>query len=99
MKYVQDLLKKFLNPTLEWVKCSVKDVKTVITEIKTGQKFSNDRHESFQMRDEQTKAVNKTYNYFQSIWKEDKNSAPRFLWNEMRFAKHFLHINRKEIRI
>ena len=32
--------KKFLNPTLEWVKCSVKDVKTVITEIKTGQKFT-----------------------------------------------------------
>lgn len=82
--------KKFLNPTLEWVKCSVKDVKTVITEIKTGQKFSNDRHESFQMRDEQTKAVNKTYNYFQSIWKEDKNSAPRFLWNaKMRFGKTF----------
>lgn len=82
--------KKFLNPTLEWIRCSVEDVKTVITEIKTGQKLSGTRHEDFEMRDEQANAVDKTYNYFHSIWKEDKNSAPRFLWNaKMRFGKTF----------
>ena len=26
--------KGFLNPTLEWIRCSVNDVKTVITELK-----------------------------------------------------------------
>ena len=82
--------KKFLNPTLEWIRCSVEDVKTVITEIKTGQKLSGTRHEDFEMRDEQANAVDKTYNYFHSIWKEDNNSAPRFLWNaKMRFGKTF----------
>ncbi|MDC1498562.1 DEAD/DEAH box helicase family protein [Amylibacter sp.] len=82
--------KKFLNPTLEWIRCSVKDVKTAITELQTGQKLSGSRHEDFGMRDEQASAVEKTYDYFNSIWKEDKNSAPRFLWNaKMRFGKTF----------
>lgn len=82
--------KKFINPTLEWISCSVNDVKTVIAEIKTGQKLSGTRHESFGMRDEQSSAVDKTYDYFHSIWKEDANSAPRFLWNaKMRFGKTF----------
>jgi hypothetical protein len=72
------------------MRCSVKDVKTVITELQTGRKLSGDRHEQFGMRDEQASAVDKTYDYFHSIWKEDKNSAPRFLWNaKMRFGKTF----------
>ena len=42
------------------------------------------------MRDEQASAVDKTYDYFNSIWKEDKHAAPRFLWNaKMRFGKTF----------
>ena len=45
--------KGFLNPTLEWIRCSVNDVKTVITELQTGQKLSGTRHEDFAMRDEQ----------------------------------------------
>jgi hypothetical protein len=72
------------------MRCSVKDVKTAITELQTGQRVSGDRYEKFGMRDEQASAVDKTYDYFQSIWKEDKNSAPRFLWNaKMRFGKTF----------
>ncbi len=82
--------KGFLNPTLEWMRCSVNDVKTVITELQTGQKLSGTRHEGFYMRDEQASAVDKTYDYFESIWKEDKNASPRFLWNaKMRFGKTF----------
>ena len=82
--------KKFQKSTLEWIRCSVKDVKTAITELQTGQRLSGDRYEQFGMRDEQASAVDKTYDYFHSIWKEDKNSAPRFLWNaKMRFGKTF----------
>ena len=42
------------------------------------------------MRDEQVAAVDKTYDYLRSIWAEDKNASPRFLWNaKMRFGKTF----------
>ena len=82
--------KRFQKSTLEWMRCSVKEVKTAITELQTGQRLSGERYEQFGMRDEQACAVDKTYDYFHSIWKEDKNSAPRFLWNaKMRFGKTF----------
>lgn len=82
--------KRFPKAELEWIRCSVNDVKTAITELQTGQRLSGDRFEQFGMRDEQASAVNKAYDHFQSIWKEDKNSAPRFLWNaKMRFGKTF----------
>lgn len=82
--------KGFENPMLEWVRCKLNDVKTVLTELRTGQRISGTHHETFGMRDEQASAVEKTYDYFQSIWEEDKNSAPRFLWNaKMRFGKTF----------
>lgn len=82
--------KGFENPDLEWMRCSVKDVRTVITELRTGQKFTGTHSETFKMRWEQAEAVNKTYSYFHSIWNEDKNAVPRFLWNaKMRFGKTF----------
>ena len=82
--------KGFENPMLEWVRCTLKDVKTVLTELRTGQRVSGTHHETFPMRDEQSAAVDKTYDYFTSIWEEDKNAAPRFLWNaKMRFGKTF----------
>ena len=85
------LVKKgFGNPELEWVRCSVEDVKTVLTELRTGQRFSGTHHETFGMRAEQADAVDKTFGYYQSIWAEDANAAPRFLWNaKMRFGKTF----------
>jgi hypothetical protein len=82
--------KGFENPMLEWVRCSLKDLKTVLTELRTGQRVSGTHHETFGMRDEQAAAVDKTFDYFRSIWAEDKNAAPRFLWNaKMRFGKTF----------
>ncbi|GKQ57485.1 GIY-YIG nuclease family protein [Sphaerotilus sulfidivorans] len=82
--------KGFDNPELEWVRCSVEDVKTVLTELRTGQRFSGTHHETFGMRAEQADAVGKTFDYYQSIWAEDSNAAPRFLWNaKMRFGKTF----------
>lgn len=85
------LVKKGLdNPELEWVRCTVDDVKTVLTELRTGQRLTGTHHESFGMRAEQAEAVNKTLDYYQSIWAEDSNAAPRFLWNaKMRFGKTF----------
>jgi len=82
--------KGFVNTELEWVRCSVSDVKTVITELRTGQRFTGTHHETFGMRREQVEAVNKTHAYFHSIWKEDMHAVPRFLWNaKMRFGKTF----------
>jgi hypothetical protein len=82
--------KGFENVELEWMRCSVKDVKTVLAELRTGQKFTGTHHETFPMRREQLDAVAKTSDYYQSIWAEDKNAVPRFLWNaKMRFGKTF----------
>ena len=85
------LVKKgFNNTTLEWVHCTVADVATVLAELRTGQRLGGTHHETFGLRGEQLDAVNKTQDYFQSIWAEDANAAPRFLWNaKMRFGKTF----------
>ena len=82
--------KKFKKVELEWMRCSVVDVQTVLTELRKGQKFSGTHHETFPMRREQGEAVEKTFAYYQSIWAENKKAAPRFLWNaKMRFGKTF----------
>ncbi|HEY6768789.1 MAG TPA: DEAD/DEAH box helicase family protein [Candidatus Sulfotelmatobacter sp.] len=82
--------KKFANTELEWMCCTVKDVKTVLTELRTGQRFTGTHHETFEMRREQEEAVKVTHAYFLSRWREDKNAVPRFLWNaKMRFGKTF----------
>ena len=78
------------NTELEWMRCTVKDLKTVLTEMRTGQRLSSTRDLTFAMRREQADAVNKTHDYFHSIWKEDMHAVPRFLWNaKMRFGKTF----------
>ncbi len=82
--------KNFANPELEWMRCTVKDVKAVLTELRTGQQFTGTHHQTFPMRREQAEAVQKTFDYFNSIWAENKKAAPRFLWNaKMRFGKTF----------
>ncbi len=78
------------NADLEWMRCTVKDVKTVLTELRTGQRFTGTHDQTFAMRAEQRAAVDKTHAYFHSIWKEDMHAVPRFLWNaKMRFGKTF----------
>lgn len=84
------LRKGFENTVLEWMRCRLEDVKTVLTELRTGQKFSGTHSDTFAMRAEQRAAVEKTHDYFHSIWKEDMHAVPRFLWNaKMRFGKTF----------
>jgi Type III restriction enzyme, res subunit len=80
----------FADDKLEWVRCSLKDVRTVLTELRTGQAFTGTHHEMFMMRREQIEAVNKTHAYFHSLWRENMHAVPRFLWNaKMRFGKTF----------
>lgn len=82
--------KKFENAELEWVRCTLKDVKTVLTELRTGKRLTGTHHETFAMRREQVEAVEKTFDYYKSIWAENKKAVPRFLWNaKMRFGKTF----------
>ncbi len=82
--------KGFENTELEWMRCSVADIQTVLTELRTGQRFTGAHHATFPMRREQAEAVHKTHAYFHSIWQEDMHAVPRFLWNaKMRFGKTF----------
>lgn len=84
------LRKGFANPLLEWMACSVVDVRTVLAELRSGQAYEGSHHEDFPMRDEQRAAVEKTFAYYHSIWREDADAVPRFLWNaKMRFGKTF----------
>ncbi|HET6399892.1 MAG TPA: DEAD/DEAH box helicase family protein [Candidatus Kapabacteria bacterium] len=80
----------FANAELEWMRCRVKDVKTVLTELRTGVRFTGTHHETFPVRREQAEAVKQTHAYFMSRWSEDMHAVPRFLWNaKMRFGKTF----------
>ena len=82
--------KKFDNQDGEWMRCSVEDIKAVLNELYTGRAHAGTRDLSFLMRAEQRQAVEKTHDYFHSIWKEDMHAVPRFLWNaKMRFGKTF----------
>ena len=78
------------NAALEWMRCTLRDLKTVLTELRTGKRFAGSHDQTFAMRAEQRAAVDKTHAYFHSIWKEDMHAVPRFLWNaKMRFGKTF----------
>lgn len=67
--------KGFQNVELEWVRCAVKDVQTVLTELRTGKPLTGTHHATFPMRREQADAVNKTCDYFQSIWPKTRTPS------------------------
>ena len=80
----------FENVELEWMQCTADDVLTAIQELRSGQELSGTRHQNFAMRAEQAVAVEKAAAYYESIWAEDDEVVPRFLWNaKMRFGKTF----------
>lgn len=86
--------KGFENPHLgssrEWVRCKPADVLTAIAELRAGEAYTGQRYQNFAMRPEQESAVAQTLAYYQSIWAENPQAAPRFLWNaKMRFGKTF----------
>ncbi len=74
----------------EWFNCGVEDVKAAIREIKSGIKLDGIRNQTFKMRPEQHRAVQKTIEYFTQAKKDEPERAPKFLWNaKMRFGKTF----------
>jgi hypothetical protein len=82
--------KGFENVELEWMRCTADDVLVAIKELQTSAARTGSHTEDFKLRGEQSAAVKKTSDYFNSIWQEDKDAVPRFLWNaKMRFGKTF----------
>ncbi len=74
----------------EWMRCTAADVLTARAELRRGKPLVGTHHANFPMRAEQQAAVDKTHAYFQSIWAENAQAVPRFLWNaKMRFGKTF----------
>ncbi|WP_104129597.1 DEAD/DEAH box helicase family protein [Cryobacterium sp. N21] len=74
----------------EWMRCTVQQVLTAITELREHRELSGTRHESFGTRDEQAEAISKTLAFFRREWDADPEAVPRFLWNaKMRFGKTF----------
>ena len=89
---VHKVLRKngFLNPEGEWFKCSVDDVRSALASIKLGELKVDGRLNSFGMRPEQARAVDKTADFFKSYLQEEGGAIPHFLWNaKMRFGKTF----------
>lgn len=79
-----------INPTGEWFKCSVDDVRSALNVIKSGDVSYKGRPLNFSMRPEQQAAVEKTATYFKSHNQLEDGSPPHFLWNaKMRFGKTF----------
>jgi len=80
----------FKNEAGEWFRCTVTDVKAALIAIKTGEISEDRRTQDFNLRPEQTNAIDKTIAYFKSYKKENPNKTPHFLWNaKMRFGKTF----------
>src|SRR3982750_4611586 len=48
---VHDALRRkgFANPFLEWMRCSVADVRTVLAELRSGKEYDGSHHEDFPM--------------------------------------------------
>ena len=61
--------KGFENPIFgsarEWMRCTPDDVRTAITELRTGVRLSGTHHETFPMRPEQASAVDKAEGYYE----------------------------------
>lgn len=82
--------KGFEHVELEWIRCGIDDLKTVLAELRSGLRYEGSHHQTFEMRAEQAAAVDQTLSYYQSIWAEDPGASPHFLWNaKMRFGKTF----------
>lgn len=78
------------NPTNEWFKCSVNDVKAAIVAVTRREANVQDRTQTFGLRPEQEEAVAQTLAYFKRAQQETPNRTPHFLWNaKMRFGKTF----------
>jgi len=91
------LKKKGFKPILdkddkktEWFECSIDDIKASIVAVREHINNVENRTQTFNMRPEQKRAVDKTIAYYISAKKEQPEKAAKFLWNaKMRFGKTF----------
>jgi hypothetical protein len=78
------------NPSHEWFKCTVQQVRAAVLAVRERTTNTEDRTLSFGMRPEQLEAVEMTANYFRKAKTEQPGHASHFLWNaKMRFGKTF----------
>lgn len=90
-KDVHRLLRRqgFSNPEGEWFSCTAEDVVATVRALRNGTEDELLRTETFTMRPEQRRAVDKTAAYFKAFEGEAERT-PHFLWNcKMRFGKTF----------
>ncbi len=74
----------------EWFKCTTSDVIRAINYVRDGIQTQENRTLTFKMRPEQTRAVQKTIEFFEKAKADEPEKAPKFLWNaKMRFGKTF----------
>ncbi len=74
----------------EWFNCTIKDVISAINYVRDGISTEENRTLTFKMRPEQTRAVQKTIEFFNKAKADEPEKAPKFLWNaKMRFGKTF----------
>ena len=72
------------------LRLKAEDVVAAVIAVRTGTANVENRTQSFKMRPEQEKAVNRTTEYYRSAYEENSVRAPKFLWNaKMRFGKTF----------
>lgn len=80
----------FKNPNGEWFECTKDDVEAAILAVKTGNINVEHRTEDFNLRPEQTDAVERTAYYFEAEKMVNPGKTPQYLWNaKMRFGKTF----------
>lgn len=89
-KDIHEILKRngYLNTNGEWFECNISDLENAYKAIlNNSNTMSNVRTESFELRQEQKEAIEKTKKYFLDNANEEKI---KFLWNaKMRFGKCF----------
>ncbi|MGN0845351.1 MAG: GIY-YIG nuclease family protein [Kiritimatiellia bacterium] len=74
----------------EWFRCNVKDVRSAVVALRSGEDVEAERTLDFEMRPEQAEAVEKTYAFYKREERRNSDRHPRFLWNaKMRFGKTF----------
>ena len=79
-----------VNDKNEFYKCDIATVKAAIIAVRDRTANIENRSQDFKMRPEQTRAVQRTIDYFRRAEKEDPDRVPKFLWNaKMRFGKTF----------
>lgn len=89
---IHKLLKKhnFENPNGEWFRCNTDDINKAYNSIFMEEDEMFSRTQTFGLRPEQEKAIEKTKAYFESFKATEKHKVPHFLWNaKMRFGKTF----------